>query len=65
MLTPEGEKYNKTVYSSCCNVDRGIYYYTTYEHRHIVGVDMNREELDGECLASYPLKYENDIDIIN
>ncbi len=45
----------KTVYSSCCNTDRGIYYYTTYENRSIVGVDMWRENLEGERVIGYAL----------
>lgn len=48
-------KYEITVYSSCCNTDRGIYYYTTYENSRITAVDMHRENLDGDALASYPL----------
>ena len=44
-----------TIYSSCCNTDRGIYYYTTYEHSQITGVDMHRENLDGAALVNYPL----------
>lgn len=44
-----------TIYSSCCNTDKGIYYYTTYENSQITGVDMHREELDGNTLVSYPL----------
>ncbi len=48
-------KYEITVYSSCCNVDRGIYYYTTYENNQISSVDMYKEDLDGDILISYPL----------
>ena len=44
-----------TVYSSCCNMDRGIYYYTTYENRQITAVDLRREDLDGRELVLYPL----------
>lgn len=44
-----------TIYSSCCNTDKGIYYYTTYENSQITGVDMRREDLDGAGLISYPL----------
>ena len=44
-----------TIYSSCCNTDKGIYYYTTYENSQITGVDMRRENLDGTALVSYPL----------
>lgn len=44
-----------TIYSSCCNTDKGIYYYTTYENSQITGVDMHRENIEGESLVSYPL----------
>lgn len=44
-----------TIYSSCCNTDKGVYYYTTYENSQITGVDMHREDLDGAHLVSYPL----------
>ncbi len=47
--------YEITIYTSCCNTDKGIYYYTTYENSRITGVDMNREDLDGCNLTSYPL----------
>lgn len=50
----EGE-YEMTIYSSCCNTDRGIYYYTTYENNQITGVDMHKENLNGSRLAAYPL----------
>lgn len=49
------DKYEITVYSSCCNTDKGIYYYTTYENSQITGVDMYRENLNGNRLAMYPL----------
>ena len=44
-----------TIYSSCCNTDKGIYYYTTYENSQITGVDMHKEDLDGAALVNYPL----------
>ncbi|MBR4290782.1 MAG: choloylglycine hydrolase [Oscillospiraceae bacterium] len=49
------EDYEITIYTSCCNADRGIYYYTTYDNRQITAVDMHRENLDGADLARYPL----------
>lgn len=49
------EKYEITTYSSCCNTDKGIYYYTTYENNQITGVNMCRENLEGGMLISYPL----------
>ena len=48
-------KYEITIYTSCCNADKGIYYYTTYENRQITGVDMHREDLESAALSSYPL----------
>lgn len=48
-------RYEITEYSCCCNVDRGIYYYTTYENSQITGVDMYKEDLDGSRLVTYPL----------
>lgn len=47
--------YEFTIYSSCCNTDKGIYYYTTYENSQITGVDMHKENLDGDKLLTYPL----------
>jgi choloylglycine hydrolase len=49
------EKYEITIYSSCCNTVTGIYYYTTYENSQITAVDMHKENLDGHDLAVYPL----------
>ncbi len=51
-----GGKYEITIYTSCCNTDRGVYYYTTYENSQITGVDMHRENLDGDVLSRYPLE---------
>ena len=47
------DKYEITLYTSCCNADRGIYYYNTYENHRITGVNMHKEDLDGEGLISY------------
>lgn len=48
-------KYEITIYTSCCNASRGIYYYTTYDNHQISGVDMHKEDLDGEGLLRFPL----------
>jgi len=48
--------YDITVYSSCCNTDRGIYYYSTYDNDRLFAVDMHREDLQGSRLSAYPLK---------
>ncbi len=50
-----GDKYEITIYSSCCNMDKGIYYYTTYDNSQITGIDMHKENLDGANLINYDL----------
>lgn len=50
----ENGKYEITLYTSCCNADKGIYYYTTYENHQISAVDMHRTELDESRLFRYP-----------
>lgn len=44
-----------TLYSSCCNTQKGIYYYTTYENSQITAVDMHRCNLEGNLPICYPL----------
>ena len=51
----EPGKFEITMYTSCCNTDKGIYYYTTYGNHQISTVDMHRQPLDGDSLACYPL----------
>ena len=51
----ENGKFEKTIYTSCCNADKGIYYYTTYGNRQISAVSMHKENLDGDKLITYPL----------
>lgn len=55
------QKYMRTIYSSCCNTDLGIYYYITYGNRQIIGVDMHGVNLDGDVLALYPLMDQQQI----
>ena len=58
-------KYEITIYTSCANATKGIYYYTTYDNHQITAVDMNKENLEGKELIRYPMikgeniKYQN------
>ena len=61
----EDGNYEITLYSSCCNTDRGIYYYRTYENSEIIGVDMHLENLDGTELIAYPMEIMQEIRIQN
>lgn len=59
------EKYEYTIYTSCCNASKGIYYYTSYENHQISGVDMHRENLDGDSLSRFPLILGEHINLQN
>ncbi len=59
------EIYDITFYSSCCNQDKGIYYYTTYSNRQITAIDMHREDLSSSKLVSYPLNRKESINFQN
>lgn len=54
-------KYEITIYTSCCNTDKGIYYYTAYDNSQITGVVMHKENLDAGLLIRYPMIYQGEI----
>ncbi len=56
-----GNNFDKTIYTSCCNADKGIYYYTTYENTQISAVSMRKIDLDSSALVSFPLITEQQI----
>lgn len=57
----ENGKQEITVYTSCCNADKGIYYYTTYSNRQITAVDMHRENLEACELIRCPFTAKEQI----
>ncbi len=59
------DKYEITIYSSCCNMNKGIYYYKTYNNSQITAVDMRKENLEQKNLISYPLIDKEQIKIQN
>ena len=61
----ENGKYEITIYTSCCNATKGIYYYTTYDNHQINAIDMHKENLDGHELVKYQLISEEQINIQN
>ncbi|MGL5316393.1 MAG: choloylglycine hydrolase [Peptostreptococcaceae bacterium] len=54
-----------TLYSSCMDQEKGIYYYKTYENCRINGIDMNKEDLDGREIKIFPYIREQDINYQN
>lgn len=57
----ENGKLETTVYTSCCNTDKGIYYYSTYDNHQITAVHMHREKINDIFLVRYPLALEENI----
>ena len=51
-----GESVEYTRYSSCCNANRGIYYYTTYNRLEVSAVNMHAVELNQSQLYTYEVK---------
>ena len=45
-----------TRYGSCCNVDRGIYYYTTYDYVEPISIHMHDVDLNRSCLYTSEVK---------
>ncbi len=54
-------KFEITIYSACCNLDKGIYYYLTYDNHQITAIDMHKENLDCDKLINYNLITEQQI----
>lgn len=48
-------KYEITIYTCCCNADKGIYYYMTYDNHQITAVNMSGCDLDSTALIRFPL----------
>ncbi len=54
-------KYDITVYTSCINTDKGIYYYTTYNNNQISCVNMHNTDLNSKEISLYSLQTEQQI----
>ena len=54
-----------TIYTCCCNGDKGIYYYTTYDNHQITAVDMHKADLDSAELVRFTPITEEQIYVQN
>lgn len=61
----DDEIFEITIYTSCCNASKGIYYYTTYDNHQITAIDMHKENLNSENLIRYPLIKDEQIKMQN
>jgi len=60
-----GKRYEKTLYTSCCDTEKCIYYYTTYENPQITSVSMHQTNVDSNAVVSYPIRKELQIRMEN
>lgn len=49
------DSFEYTIYSDGTNLDKGIFYYTTYTDKQIKVVDMNKEDLDSKHLITFDM----------
>lgn len=61
----ENERYDITNYSCCINIDKGIYYYKTYENSQITAIRMNENNIRSNKLEIFELIEEQQINYIN
>ena len=61
----ENGEFDITLYTSCCNTDKCIYYYTTYENHRISAVKMYNEDLNADTLIKFELVQTQQIKYIN
>lgn len=60
-----GNAFEKTIYSSCCNTETGVYYYTTYENSQITGISMHNTDLSSREITVVPLITQTQIRMEN
>lgn len=61
----ENGNYDKTIYSSCCNMEKGIYYFNTYENRQINAVFLNETNKKADTLLTYNFSSKQSINYLN
>ena len=54
-----------TLYSSCINLNEGIYYYKTYLNHQISAIKLFNHDLDNDKLYRYPLINKENINYQN
>ncbi len=60
-----GNKYERTQYTSCCNTDKGVYYYKTYENSQISAINMHNENLENDKIIFYDMNFCQQIAYVN
>ncbi|MEG0133894.1 MAG: choloylglycine hydrolase [Clostridium sp.] len=60
LITPDG-LHETSIYTSCMNLQKRVYYYSTYYNNRINAITMKGEDLDSKEIIKYP--YMNSLDI--
>lgn len=60
-----GDAFERTIYSSCCNTSKGIYYYNTYENFQIHSISLHKSNINSEYLHIFPLDMKANINMHN
>lgn len=60
-----GDKNEITIYSSCINLEEGIYYYRTYDNSQISAVNLHHTDLDADSLTHFELVKEQQVNYQN
>ncbi len=55
IVKTESGQLDITVYSSCMNADKGLYYYKTYDNSQINCINMHKTDLNSDKITHYPL----------
>lgn len=64
VITKE-ERNDMTIYSSCINATKGIYYYKTYYNNQITGICLNEKNMNSNKLEIYNLSNEQNVKYLN
>ncbi len=57
----KADKEDMTVYTSCINTTKGIYYYKTYDNSQISAVKLTEENMNADKITSFKLESEQSI----
>ena len=60
-----GDKNEITIYSSCINLEEGIYYYRTYDNSQISAVSLHHTDPDADSLTHFELVKEQQVNYQN
>lgn len=59
------EEYEYTLYSSCYNLNQGIFYYTTYNNHQISATNLHKNDLESNKLIHQPVINSEQINYLN